>query len=86
MRAAANFAPDEAGIFQDFDMLGSRRERHRERLRKPPDGHLAIGKLAQHDPARRVSESVKDGVQARRLKFNHVVEYERTLADCQPIG
>jgi hypothetical protein len=29
---------------------------------------------------------VKDGVQLRRLLFNHMVEYTRTSSDSQPLG
>jgi hypothetical protein len=29
---------------------------------------------------------VKDGIQLRRLSFNHVVEYRGRLLDSQPFG
>ena len=63
MRAAAHLAADQPGALQRLDVLGGGVERDREGLRQLADRPLAAGKLAQHPPARRVAESVEDGVQ-----------------------
>ena len=61
-------------------MLGSSRERHRERLRKLAHRPLAISEVAQHLPPRGIAEGVKDGIHLRYLKLNHVVEYWSLMA------
>src|SRR3954469_12422956 len=67
MRAAAHLAVDQPCIFQRLDVLRSRRKRDRERFGQLANGSFAIDELAQHAPARRVAESVKDRVELRCL-------------------
>jgi hypothetical protein len=67
MRAAANLAADQPGILQRLDVLGGRRQRHREWLRELAYRALALGKIAEHLPAGGVAERVEDGIELRCL-------------------
>ena len=86
MRAPAHVAADHPGIFQHLDMLRCRGKRHREGLCQLADRPFAGGQLAQHRPARRITQRVEDYIECVRIMFNHVVEYERITFYFQPIG
>jgi hypothetical protein len=86
MGAAAHFALDQAGMFERLDVFGGGGERNGEGLRELADRSLAAREFAQHPAAGDVAEGVKDGIQLRRLSFNHVVEYRGRLLDSQPFG
>ena len=73
MGAPANVAADQPRRLEHLDMLGRRRERHRERFGKLADGALAHGEFAEHLAPRRIAERVEDRVEPMRIMFNHVV-------------
>src|SRR5262249_19698048 len=77
MRAPLHLAADQASAFQNLDVLGGRRERHRKWLREFAHRPLAGREVAQHLPPRGVAERVKDGIHLECLKLNHVVKYRR---------
>src|SRR5690606_26432297 len=79
MRAPAHVAADQASAFQRLDVLGGCGKRDGEGFGKLAHRALAIRKLAQHAPPRRIAEGVENGVQFGRKKLNHVVEYMRTI-------
>ena len=67
MGAAAHLATNHPGLLQRLDVLGSGRERDRERFRQLAYRPLAVGKFAQHPPARGIAERVKDDVERSGL-------------------
>ena len=77
MGAAAHLAADEAGVLERLDVLRGGGQRDGERLGELPDRALPAGERAEHPAAGGVAEGVEDRVEFGRLKFNHVVEYER---------
>ena len=86
MGAAAHLATDQPGVLQRLDVLRGGRERDSEGFRKLAYRSLATGEFAKHPPARGVAEGVKDGIQLRRLQFNHTVEYKCAFSENQPVG
>src|SRR5208283_2078650 len=73
VRAPAHLAPDEPGVLERLDVLRRRRQRNRERLGELGHRPLAAGEFPKHPPPCGVAEGVEDGVERRRLKFNHAV-------------
>ena len=76
MGPAADLAPDQAGVFEHFHMLGRAGEAHGEGLGEFADGALPEGETGQHAAACRVAERAKHSIEVR-IKFNHKVEYLR---------
>jgi hypothetical protein len=67
MGAAAHLATDKSSVLQSLDVLRGGRERDGERFSKLANRSLAARKLANHPPARSVTEGVKDRIQLGRL-------------------
>jgi hypothetical protein len=57
-----------------------------ERLSQLADGVFAAREAAKHSAPSDIPQRMKDDVQTRFEKINHVVEYGRRLAFCQPPG
>ncbi len=83
--AAAHLASDQPGVLERLDVLRGGRERDSEGLGQLADRSLVVGEFAKHPPACGVAEGVKDGIQLRRFKFNHVVEYSCAPPESKPI-
>jgi hypothetical protein len=65
---------DEAGVFEHGDMLDERRQCHVERRRQFAHACRTFTEPANHGPARRVRQRVKNGVE-RRISVSHTANY-----------
>ena len=65
--APAHLAADQSGVLEHLDVLGGRGERHGEGLRQLAHRPFAADELAEHPPAGRVAEGVKDRGELGRL-------------------
>lgn len=85
VNAAVDFAAQQAGGFEDAQMLGDGGKGHGER---PGDffyGGFTLREARQDGPARGVGEGAEGGVQPGRGIVNHTVYYYTGGAECQAI-
>lgn len=85
MNAAVDLAAQQAGGFENAQMLGDGGQRHGERPGKIFYGSLALRKTGQDGAAGGVGESAEGGVQAGGGIVNHTVYYCTGGANCQAI-
>src|SRR3546814_4419059 len=80
VRAAMQWAVDQAGAFEHLDGLGGAGERDLERRGKLADGARLLGEGLQHGAPRRIGEGLEHAIQVRAVRdigliVNHGVEY-----------
>ena len=85
MNAAVDLAAQQAGGFEDAQMLGDGGKRHGERPGKILYGSLALRKTGQDGAAGGVGEGAEGVVQTGGGIFNHTVYYCTGKAECQAI-
>jgi hypothetical protein len=73
MAASPDRAADEAGAFQNTDVLGRGGERHPIGRRQVAYGRLPLNEPLEHGPAGRVGQGMKDRIEIDCSLFNHVV-------------
>ena len=73
MASSFDATTDEAGAFEDADVLGRGLEGHGEGCGELADGELVRSQPAEHRPTRVMSERVEHFSHA--LFLNHAVEY-----------
>jgi len=79
-------ARNEAGVGQDVEMLHDRRQRNVERRFQRADRKPGLAGEPQHQRApRRVGKCRKGAIEGGGVKVNHVVNYSRGAAVCQPL-
>ena len=87
--ATFDFALEQAGGFEDAEMLGDGRQGHLEGSGKGLDRGFALGEASEDGAARGVGESaeggIESGVRRGRGIVNHMVYYCRGPAVCQPV-
>jgi hypothetical protein len=79
MHPATTPAPDQPRPFQDAQMLGNRRQRHRIRPGQIRHAPVTARQMLQNTPPRGISERRKSVIQRPRQTFNHMVNYNRKL-------
>ncbi len=85
VNAAVDFAAQQAGGFEDAQMLGNGGKRHGERPGNVFYGSFAPREAGQDGATRRVGEGAEGGVQGGGGIVNHTVYYCTDGADCQAI-
>ena len=83
MNAAVDLAAQQAGGFEDAQMLGDGGKGHGERPGKIFYGSLALRKTGQDGAAGGVGECAESGVQTGSRIVNHTVYYSTDGAGCQ---
>ncbi len=74
VHAAVHRAGEQARAFENAEVLGNRRERHREGLREPTNGSLSEREAREDRPPRRVRERREGRIQSLGI-LNHLVKY-----------
>ncbi len=83
MDAAVDFAPQQAGGFEDAEMLGDGGKGNGEGRGKFGDGGLALREAGEDGAAGGVGEGGKGGVEGRGGIVNHTVYYCRARVRSQ---
>jgi hypothetical protein len=83
VNAAVNFTLEEAGRFEDAEMLGDGGERERERLGELGDSGFALSKASEDGAAGGIGEGGEGGVERGGGIVNHMVYYCRGACGCQ---
>jgi hypothetical protein len=81
--ATLNFAPDETGAFQNYQVLRYSVQGDREVLCDIGDPRGIVSKVLQDSPARRIGYRSKHVVERRCGMMNHMVEHTAFLGACQ---
>jgi hypothetical protein len=77
MRASLDFATDQPGLLQDFQVFGDTIEREIELVSHLQNTEAFVCQVREHFPAYRVGKRMKSFVQWTASIFNHQVEYTR---------
>ena len=85
VHAAVNFAPEQAGGFENAQVFRDRRERHGKRRGQSLDGGFTLGKARQDGAAGGVGEGAESSIELRRRIVNHTVYYSTGGPWCQVV-
>jgi hypothetical protein len=83
VNAAVNFALQEAGGFENAQMLGDGGEGEGERLGELGDGGFALGETGENGAAGGIGKGGERGVERGIGIVNHMVYYRRDRFACQ---